>query len=436
MNSQDLTHFDRQHLWHPYTIPGDSHIAEVVGAQGIYLHLSDGTKLIDATSSWWCVAYGHQHPHIVEAIQRQATKFTHVMFGSFTHAPAVHLAEKLLHLVPAELTRVFFADSGSVSVECALKLAIQYQYSIGRPEKNRFITIRGGYHGDTTGAMAVCDPEDGMHHIFSPLLRSHFFAPRPTCVFDQAWTEDQIEPMRQLIETHHQEIAGCILEPIFQGAGGMYFYSPKYLSALRALCEKYDILLVFDEIATGFGRTGKPFAQAYAEVVPDIMCVGKALTGGAISLAAMLCNERVATAIRDRAPGAFMHGPTFMANPLACAAGCAALDLFDEYGTEENLRRINRGLTDGLSSAKNLPSVQNVRTLGAIGVIEMCSTVNRVAVSEIAKRHGVHLRPFGRYIYTMPPLVTNDAALEQITHAMCEAATCEIFSEQITDTIC
>lgn len=436
MNRQNAISFDRQHLWHPYTIPGDPHIAEVVGAQGVYLHLADGTKLIDATSSWWCVAYGHQHPHIVEAIQRQASQLTHVMFGSFTHTPAVRLAEKLLRLVPPELDRVFFADSGSVSVECALKLAIQYQYATGHPEKNRFVTIRGGYHGDTTGAMAVCDPEDGMHQIFSPLLRSHFFAPRPTCTFDQVWSEEQIEPMRKIVETHHEEIAGCILEPVFQGAGGMYFYSPEYLSALRPICEKHGILLIFDEIATGFGRTGKPFAQAYAGVVPDIMCMGKALTGGAISLAAMLCNEKVAMGIRDHVPSAFMHGPTFMANPLACAAGSAALDLFEEYGTIENIHRINRKLTEGLDSAKKLTGVQNVRTLGAIGVIEMCSTVNRVKTSEIAKRHGVHLRPFGRYIYTMPPLVTDDMALDRITHAMCEAAARVTHSDQMTDTIC
>lgn len=413
---------DRDHIWHPYgSSLQPSPVNLAVRCHGVKIELSDGTELVDGISSWWCVAHGHNHPKIVTAIKEQLDRFSQVMFAGFTHEPAVRLTEKLLEVVPAGLTRVFFADSGSIAAEVAIKMALQYQYSIGNASRGRILTVRGGYHGDTIGTMALGDP-DGMHRYFHGMLPKAFFLPAPQPAFGEPWDDSVMEKAEEMLERHGDEIAAVMLEPIFQGAGGMHFYHPRFLVELRKLCDRYGVLLVFDEVATGFGRTGKYFASEYANVSPDIMCIGKALTGGAITLAATLCTDKVARGISGGAPGRLMHGPTFMANPLACAAGCASLDLFQEYDWAGNVARIEEQLKRELAPAALMTNVASVRSLGAIGVIELKSPVGPGEIMSMLLERGVWLRPFGNYLYTMPPLVIGEEDLRKVTSAMLDIA--------------
>ncbi len=422
LTTKDLLALDRKLLWHPYASTRTPYPANLAAsASGTRIHLADGTELIDAVSSWWCVCHGHNHPAIVEAVRRQAEKLMQIMFAGFTHKPAIHLAELLTAALPPRLNKVFFSDSGSVSVECALKMALQYQYARGERTRNRFATVRGGYHGDTIGAMSVSDPE-GMHQMFEGVLGRHFFAPRPAVRFTEAWDPAAFEPMETLLERHGNEIAAVILEPVFQGANAMNFYHPEYLRMLREATRERGILLILDEVATGFGRTGKFFAMHYANITPDILCVGKGLTGGAITLAATVASEEVADAISAVPPGKFMHGPTFMANPLACAAGCASLELFNQYDWAGNVAAIEAQLRRELETLRPLENVADVRALGAVGVVELKRTPTPETVQEIVLQTGVWLRPFGNWLYTMPPFITTPAEITTIVNAMREIA--------------
>jgi adenosylmethionine-8-amino-7-oxononanoate aminotransferase len=417
-----LLAFDRQHLWHPYASMAQPPPANLVAsASGTRIRLHDGTELIDAVSSWWCVVHGHNPPAIIAAIQEQAAQFAQVMFAGFTHRPAIALAEALLEVCPPSLNRVFYADTGSIAVECALKMASQYQVAKGRPKRCRMATIRGGYHGDTTGAMAVSEPA-GMHEIFHGIMVQHLFAPQPQCEFDQPWRDDDFAPMDELLRTHRDQLAAVIVEPIFQGANAMRFYHPQYLRKLRELCSELDILLILDEIATGFGRTGKFFAQEHAGIVPDIMCISKALTGGAIALSAVLCSSEVADGISAGTPSQFMHGPTFMASPLACAAGCASLQLFKSYDWAANVRAMEAQLRRELAPCRELSNVKAVRVLGATGVLELEKLPSYERVQEVVMETGVWIRPFDHWLYTMPPFITTPAEISRITAALRMAA--------------
>lgn len=382
------------------------------------LRLADGLELIDGMSSWWCAIHGYRHPVLDEAVRGQLERMAHVMFGGLTHEPAVRLAEHLLEIAPAGLDRVFFADSGSVSVEVAIKMALQYQRALGHPERTRLLTIRGGYHGDTFGAMAVCDPIGGMHSLFAGVLADHVFAERPPAGFDAPLDKEWAERLAKLFERHANELAAVIVEPVVQGAGGMRFYSPACISVLRGLCDRYELLLLLDEIATGFGRTGALFASEHADVAPDIMCVGKALTGGYLTLAATLCTSKVAEAISAGEGGALMHGPTFMANPLACSVALASLGLLADGAWREDVARIEVGLRTGLAPARELPGVVDVRVLGAIGVVQLDHPVDLPAATAAAIERGVWLRPFRDLVYAMPPYVVGDDDLARITAAM------------------
>ncbi len=415
--------FDARHLWHPYTNithPGPTH--KVASASGVRLTLDDGTEMIDAMSSWWSTIHGYCQPDITKAIKDQADKLGHVMFGGLTHDPAIELGKKLLAVTPPDLQRIFYCDSGSVSVEVALKMAVQYQHAAGRPGKTGFATVRSGYHGDTWKAMSVCDPVTGMHHLFSKALSAQHFAPKPPIRLGEVWNPDPAEnsvgALRKLLAENHEEIAAFIIEPLVQGAGGMYFYHPQYLNELRALCDEFNILLIFDEIATGFGRTGMMFATEFTDITPDILCMGKALTGGTLSFAATMATDHVAEVIGNGSPGLFMHGPTFMGNPLACAAACASLDLLADGAWQANVARIEDALKSHLTPLRDLPGVADVRVLGAIGVVEMDHNVSADQAHPICKDLGVWLRPFGRHIYCMPPFVTSDEDLAQICAAM------------------
>ncbi len=422
---QQLQKADRALLWHPYssaTQPAEMY--PVVSAEGVRLKLADGRELIDGMASWWCAIHGYNHPVLNRALKRQLKQMSHVMFGGLTHPPAVKLAGILNDLTPASLSRVFFSDSGSVAVEVALKMAIQYWHSEGRPEKTKLVSLRNGYHGDTFGAMSVCDPVTGMHHLFAEALPRHYFAPSPDCPVDGPCEDADIKAMADLLAEHHHHLAAVIVEPVVQGAGGMRFYSPEYLVKLRALCDAFDVLLIFDEIATGFGRTGKLFALEHAGVEPDILCLGKALTGGYMTLAATLCNDRVAIGISDGEAGVFMHGPTFMANPLACSAAIASIELLLSQPWQRSIQRINAGLTNGLAPARQLPGVSDVRTLGAIGVIELEAPVDMGKVQPMLVQRGVWVRPFGRLVYVMPPFIMNDSDLATLTDAMVDVVSC------------
>ncbi len=413
-----LLAFDRQHLWHPYSSTTQPPPVNLVReAVGMHITLEDGTRLIDGISSWWCMAHGHNHPKIVSAIKAQSNTFCQVMFAGFTHRPAIKLAELLLAKAPKNMEHVFYADSGSVAVECAIKMAIQYQYAKGLPQKHRMFTVKGGYHGDTAGAMAVTDPE-GMHQIFGPILAHHIFAPAPVKAFDEEFSDADFAPVEATFAEHAGEIAGIIIEPVFQGASRMFFYHPGYLKKLKELSVKHDVPLILDEIATGFGRIGKFFASEYAGIEPDIMCVGKALTGGCITLAAVLSARHIGDAISAGRFGKFMHGPTFMANPLACAAGCASLELFDEYDWQNNVRKIEQTLKAGLLPLKQCDTVADVRILGAVGVVELKQIPSPETVQQIVMESKVWLRPFGHYLYTMPPFIAGEADLAAIIAAM------------------
>lgn len=419
---QDLVRQDRAHLWHPYSSMGDDQpVYPVISAQGVRLTLADGRELIDGMSSWWCAIHGYNHPVLNAAIEAQLGKVAHVMFGGLTHAAAVQLAASLVSITPQPLQSVFFCDSGSVSVEVAMKLAIQYWQARARPLKQRFLTIRGGYHGDTFGAMSVCDPVTGMHTLFSDMLARQLFAETPGCRFGEPCSEQDIEDFSQLLQQHGQQLAAVIMEPIVQGAGGMYFYSAEYLQRVRTLCDEHGVLLILDEIATGFGRTGKLFACEHAGVVPDILCVGKALTGGYLSLAATLTTETVSDTLSRGEPGVFMHGPTFMANPLACAVALASIELLLDSPWQQRITDIAAGLRDGLEPCRGLAGVADVRVLGAIGVVELHDVVDLPAITRQCVDAGVWVRPFGKLVYLMPPYIIDRQDLATLTAAVVAA---------------
>jgi len=405
-----MNQFDRNNLWHPYAkIPNTISSHQVISAEGVYLNLDNGTKVIDGMSSWWSVIHGYNNQRLNEAIKTQLDQMSHVMFGGLTHEPAIKLGQKLIEITPDELTKVFFADSGSISVEVALKMALQYWYQKGEKNKTKFVTPFGGYHGDTFGAMSVCDPDNGMHSMFSGVLPKHFFAEKPNLNN----TDEALDDLKAIIQKHHHEIAALILEPIVQGAGGMNFYSPEYLSGANQLCKAFNILLIFDEIATGFGRTGKLFALEHAKVVPDILCVGKALTGGYMTLAATITNDEVSNKV-----GTLMHGPTFMANPLACAVALESINLLLESDWESSIDMIERELRNGLLPLKEKDSVEDVRVLGAIGVVEMKESIDVEKTQLALIDNGVWLRPFGKLIYAMPPFVSSRSDIHKIISAI------------------
>lgn len=419
MNS--LLDFDKEHIWHPYTSMKEPlPVYLVESARGTIIRLASGEELIDGMSSWWCVIHGYNNPRLNSALKAQVDKMSHVMFGGITHKPAIELAKKLIRMTPKGLDKIFYSDSGSVSVEVAIKMALQYAIARGNGGRNRVATINGGYHGDTWHAMSVCDPVGGMHSLYSGRLPIQHFAPRPTIEFGGEWCDEDFAPMRELIESKNEQLAAVVVEPIVQGAGGMWIYHPQYLKMLSEICTKYDILLIVDEIATGFGRTGKMFASEWSEIIPDIMCVGKAITGGYMSFAATLTTGKVAEVVSSGTPSAIMHGPTFMANPLACAVACESLDMLEESSPLERIAEIQRIMVDELSKAKSSKNVKHVRVLGAIGVIESYRDVDMARCQREFVKRGVWVRPFGRLIYIMPQYIITNQELETLCRALVE----------------
>lgn len=420
--------FDSAHIWHPYTsMTRALPVFGVHSAQGCELELVDGRKLIDGTSSWWACVHGYGHPAILTAMERQLHQLSHVMFGGITHEPAITLCKKLLAMTCEPLTKVFLCDSGSIAVEVAIKMALQYWQGQDLPlaqkaQKQRILTVKKGYHGDTFAAMSVCDPEGGMHIMFGEAVTKQCFVDAPQTPFGEPLRQDDLAPMQRILREQHQDIAAVIIEPIMQGAGGMRFYSSEYLRGLRALCDEYNVLLILDEIATGFGRTGKLFAYEHADITPDILCLGKALTGGYISLAATLCTDNVAQGISQSPAGVFMHGPTFMGNPLACAAACASLDLINQQEWPAQVAAIEQQMQRELADAIDIPSVKEVRVLGAVGVLEMHQAVNTAELQQQFVDLGVWVRPFANLIYIMPPYVISSAQLTKLTQAMKQVA--------------
>ena len=421
LSDSQVHDIDQAHVWHPYSsLSQPLPTYHVASANGVRLTLSDGRELIDGMSSWWCTIHGYNHPHLNEAVTAQMGKMSHVMFGGIIHEPAAQLAQHLVDITPKPLNKVFFSDSGSVSVEIAIKMALQFWQAKGRAEKSRLLTLRKGYHGDTFAAMSVCDPETGMHHLFNEVLQQQVFSESPRCRFGDDWQQDYLADFEHQLTTYKDQLAAVILEPIVQGAGGMHFYSPEYLKGVRALCDKHGVLLIADEIATGFGRTGKLFACEWAGINPDIMCVGKALTGGYMSLAATLCNDKVSDGIGESEAGVFMHGPTFMANPLACAVANASIELLLESDWQGNIARIEAQLEEQLAPCKTYNTVADVRVLGAIGVVEMKGFVDVAALQKRFVEAGVWIRPFAKLVYIMPAFTIEAADLSSLTATVVE----------------
>ncbi len=419
LSNEEIIALDKQHVWHPYS-SFNSPLTPfpVASAKGVRLTLEDGREVIDGMASWWSMLHGYNHPKLNEAAKSQIDDMSHVMFGGLTHAPAVKLCKTLVDITPVGLNKVFISDSGSVAVEVAIKMAFQYWISQGMSEKNKLITVKNGYHGDTFATMAVSDPVTGMHHMFESVLAKHFFVPAPQTKFNETFDEEDVSELRATLKAHHQNIAAMILEPIVQGTGGMRFYSPVYLKRVRELCDEFNVLLILDEIATGFGRTGKLFACEHAEIVPDILCLGKALTAGYLSMAATLTSDKVATGICEGEAGVFMHGPTFMANPLACSVANASLKLLLEGDWKQQVSNLEAKLLKGLLPAKELPQVEAVRVLGAIGVIELKQPIDMVRIQPRFVEEGIWVRPFGKLVYVLPPYIMNDEDVATLTAAM------------------
>ncbi|HCG7187292.1 TPA: adenosylmethionine--8-amino-7-oxononanoate transaminase [Vibrio parahaemolyticus] len=410
--------FDRQHIWHPYTstlTPLTCY--PVASASGVHIKLEDGTELVDGMSSWWSTIHGYNHPHLNQAAHQQIDKVSHVMFGGITHQPAISLCKKLLSLAPSNLEHVFLADSGSVAVEVSLKMALQYWHAKGE-RRPKFLTLRHGYHGDTFAAMSVTDPDNSMHSLYKGFLPEHIFAQSPTCGYWDEWKPEDLADFEHKIDSHHQELAAVILEPIVQGAGGMRIYHPEFLKGVRRLCDKYDLLLIADEIATGFGRTGKLFACEHADIQPDILCVGKALTSGYMTLSATLASKHVADTVCGGDAGCFMHGPTFMGNPLACAVATASLELIEQGDWQQQTQQIEMLFSELLPKLEEYDLVKNTRWLGAIGVIETHRPVNMETIQALFVEHGVWIRPFGKLIYMMPPFISKPEDIEKLINAI------------------
>ncbi|MBM4902698.1 adenosylmethionine--8-amino-7-oxononanoate transaminase [Vibrio parahaemolyticus] len=410
--------FDRHHIWHPYTstlTPLTCY--PVASANGVHIKLEDGTELVDGMSSWWSTIHGYNHPHLNQAAHQQIDQVSHVMFGGITHQPAISLCKKLLSLAPNNLEHVFLADSGSVAVEVSLKMALQYWHAKGE-RRPKFLTLRHGYHGDTFAAMSVTDPDNSMHSLYKGFLPEHIFAQSPTCGYWDEWKPEDLADFEDKIDSHYQELAAVILEPIVQGAGGMRIYHPEFLKGVRRLCDKYDLLLIADEIATGFGRTGKLFACEHADVKPDILCVGKALTGGYMTLSATLASKHVADTVCGGDAGCFMHGPTFMGNPLACAVATASLELIEQGDWQQQTQQIEMLFSELLPKLEEYDLVKNTRWLGAIGVVETHRPVNMETIQALFVEHGVWIRPFGKLIYMMPPFISKPEDIEKLINAI------------------
>ena len=415
----ELLEFDKNHVWHPYTSmskPLPSYLVE--SANGVHINLASGEKVIDGMSSWWSVLHGYNHPELNQALINQTEKFSHVMFGGLTHEPAITLSKSLIEITPPGLNKVFLSDSGSVAVEVALKMSLQYWHSKNKPEKHKILTVKNGYHGDTFAAMSVCDPVNGMHQLFEPVLMKNLFAPAPSIAFDEQWDVKDIEPLAEMFAKHHHEIAAFIIEPIVQGAGGMRIYHPNYLKACRALCDQYNVLFIADEIATGLGRTGKLFACEWADISPDIICLGKTLTGGYMTLAATLCTDEIANTISNGEAGCFMHGPTFMGNPLACAVANASLTILKRNEWQQQIADIESTFQQQLLPLKTHNRVADIRILGGIGVVEATENVDMAEIQKRFVELGVWIRPFGKLIYIMPPFISNEADLTTLIKAI------------------